>query len=436
MPKITKTLLSGLDPVSKRTFVWEENTPGFGVVVQPSGAVSFVFQYRNENGQTRRMTLGTPSNLTPDQARRHARDYMADVRKGSDPQASKVAARKALKLSELFDQYLESETFKDKALSTQETDQGRIKNHLNPLLGDKIASKITREDVKAAKRAIEVGKTAREEKTGWRARSVVRGGPGAARQSTRLLKAIYQWAIEERQSGKSRFGIEENPVDGISINGDGKRDIIMRGPEDYRSLFETLERMEEEHRVKGSVADVIRIIALTGARRGEITGLKWSEVDFENRQIQKPPTRHKAGKKTGEPRIIGMSSEVASILRRQPTGDLGDLVFPPTRLDAAGREYAPSRKGAEGRLDVSVPWRKIRKEAQLPENIGLHGLRHSLASHMAMQGAREAQLMTQLGHNQSRTVQRYIHWADNARTALAEDAASIVTGATVKRHDG
>lgn len=423
VPKITKTLISNLEPVSKRTFIWEENTPGFGIAVQPSGAISFVFQYRNENARSRRMTLGNPSNLTPDQARGLARDYMADVRKGADPQASKVAARKALQISELFEEYLRSATFGEKARSTQDTDRGRIKNHLLPLLGSKIASKITREDVKAARRAIEEGKTARDEKTGWRARSVVRGGAGAARQSIRLLKAVFQWAI-----GEKLFGITENPVDGISLNGDGKRDVIMGGAKDYRSLFETLERMEAERRVKSSVADVIRIIALTGARRGEIIGLKWSEVDFDKRQINKPPTRHKAGKKTGEPRIIGMSSEVISILLRQPNGAPESLVFPPTRLDAAGREYAPSRKGAEGRLDVSVPWRKIREEANLPAGIGLHGLRHSLASHMAMRGAQEAKLKEQLGHKQSRTVQRYIHWANDARTLLAEEASAVVLG--------
>ena len=62
----------------------------------------------------------------------------------------------------------------------------------------------------------------------------------------------------------------------------------------------------------------------------------------------------------------------------------------------------------------------------LPEGIGLHGLRHSLASHMAMNGAEAAQIMTALGHRQLSTAQRYIHWAQDGRQALSERAASVM----------
>ena len=65
-------------------------------------------------------------------------------------------------------------------------------------------------------------------------------------------------------------------------------------------------------------------------------------------------------------------------------------------------------------------------EAALPEGIGLHGLRHSLASHMAMRGAEAAEIMTALGHRQLSTAQRYVHWAQDARQAVAERAASVV----------
>jgi hypothetical protein len=53
------------------------------------------------------------------------------------------------------------------------------------------------------------------------------------------------------------------------------------------------------------------------------------------------------------------------------------------------------------------------------------GLRHSLASHMAMNGAEAAEIMTALGHRQLSTAQRYVHWAQDARQALAEKAAAV-----------
>ena len=79
-----------------------------------------------------------------------------------------------------------------------------------------------------------------------------------------------------------------------------------------------------------------------------------------------------------------------------------------------------------GAVSLSKVWTKVRKEAGLPEGIGLHGLRHSLASHMAMQGAEAAEIMTTLGHSQLSTAQKYVHWAQDARSSLAERAALIV----------
>jgi integrase len=76
-------------------------------------------------------------------------------------------------------------------------------------------------------------------------------------------------------------------------------------------------------------------------------------------------------------------------------------------------------------MSLSRPWRAIRKQAELPEGIGLHGLRHSTASHMAMAGAEAAEIMAALGHRQLSTAARYIHWAEDARRALAGKAAAV-----------
>ena len=90
----------------------------------------------------------------------------------------------------------------------------------------------------------------------------------------------------------------------------------------------------------------------------------------------------------------------------------------------------------EGPIELSRPWRKVRAEAELPEGLGLHGLRHSLASHMAMGGAGAAEIMTALGHSQLSTAQRYVHWAQDARQALAERAAAVVVGGLQEAQSG
>jgi len=420
MPRITKSLIASARPKPERFYVWDEKPWGFGLAVFPSGRKSFVFQYRTAEGRSRRATIGKVESLTPDQARERAQEMSETVRKGGDPLEEKKAALAELSVGELFDAYLASEAFKEKAQSTRETDKGRIENHLRPLLGKKFVRKLTTEQVKKARREIISGKTARNEKTGWRARSIVRGGEGAARQSMRILAAIYSW-------GQKEGLVDHNPARHINNGGDGERDVVMRNADDYRRLFETLDAMENDGRIRGSVADIFRLIALTGARRSEITGLLWSEVDLHRGVITKSPKRHKTGRKTAKPRIIGLPDLARKIIAHQSSGNPDGLVFPPVREDTAGRVYPPSRKGGVGSINVSKDWRAVRTEAKLPEGIGLHGLRHSLATHMAMQGAQAAEIMAALGHRKLSTSQRYIHYAEDARAALAERAAAFIS---------
>jgi integrase len=185
----------------------------------------------------------------------------------------------------------------------------------------------------------------------------------------------------------------------------------MGGSDDYAQLFRTLSKMENEHRIRSTVADAIRLIALTGARRGEVVGMKWVHVDLKSGLITLPPKSHKTGSKTGKPRHIGLPTEAQAIIARQPEGESDDYVFRPSK--------------GEGTLAIAKPWMAVREEANLPDNLGLHGLRHSLASHLAMAGASAVELMEAMGHKQVSTTQRYIHFAERARSTLAQRAAAM-----------
>jgi integrase len=177
--------------------------------------------------------------------------------------------------------------------------------------------------------------------------------------------------------------------------------------------------METERRIRSPVADAIRLIALTGCRRGEAAGLRWGPVDLKQGRLVLPPQSHKTGRKTSKPREILLPAEAQKIIARQTESGADDLVFSPARGDGA--------------IALSKAWRKVRKEAELPDALGLHGLRHSIASHLAMSGAQAPEIMTVMGHRQMSTVQRYIHFAESARQALAERAASVaVAGMTTK----
>jgi integrase len=403
MPRISKRVVDAAQPSSKPAFTWDETLPGFALLTLPSGNKSFVFQYRTAQGRTRRATIGKVGSLTPDQARDLADDMSRKVKAGGDPLDDKRTAREALTVGELFDDYLKSAKFAEKADTTRATDKGRIERHLRPLLGGRHVIKLQSEDVRRAFAAIRDGKTATTVKTGRYGLARVVGGEGTARKAVRLLRAIFVWGIAEKLIDDS------NPADGVSVGSDGEREAVL-DPQDYTKLFATLATMEEQRRLPPAAGDAIRIIAVTGARRGEITKLRWQHVDLKRGLLVLPPVMHKTGRKTGKPRTIALPAFAQDIIARQPPGEPDAFVFQPSK----GR----------GAITLGAQWRKVRAEAGLPENFGLHGLRHSLATLLAVGGAQAPEIMTSLGHRQLSTTQKYLHFADRARAALAERAAA------------
>ena len=401
LPKITRRVVDAAIAGAKPMFTWDAALPGFGLLVLPTGSKSFVFQYRTVEGKTRRATIAKAGALTPDEARTLAEGMSATVKAGGDPLEDKASAREALTVGKMLDLYLASEKFAAKAESTRYTDTGRIERHLRPLLGARHCAKLQPEDIRRAFNAIRNGKTSVVEKTGPRGLARVSGGEGAARKSVRLLAAVFAWGIAERK-------VDNNPTIGVTVGTDGEREVVLDG-EGYARLFGALETMEAELRVRPAVADVIRLIALTGARRGEIIGMRWRYLDLQGGRIVIPPAAHKTGHSTGKPRVINLETTGQQIIARQPAGEPDDFVFRPSK--------------GEGPLSLAKPWRALQREAALPDGLGLHGLRHSLATALAVGGAQASEVMAALGHRKLANSQKYVHFAEDARRAMAQRAA-------------
>src|SRR5208282_6341810 len=97
------------DRDGKEFFLWDGGDgalKGFGVRVKPSGAASYLVQYRNKEGRTRRLVIGKLGTLTPDEARTLAGDALKAATKGGDPSAERHAVRGAITVSDLCDLYL------------------------------------------------------------------------------------------------------------------------------------------------------------------------------------------------------------------------------------------------------------------------------------------------------------------------------------------
>lgn len=149
--KITKrsveALTRPLTPDQGDVFAWDSDMPGFGVRVKPSGVCSYVVQYRNRQGRSRRITLGRHGVLTPDEARKLARQHLASVDKGSDPATEAQAARSAATIASLCDRYLREYATAHKKPRSAAEDRRLIDRQIRPVLGAHKVEAITRADM-------------------------------------------------------------------------------------------------------------------------------------------------------------------------------------------------------------------------------------------------------------------------------------------------
>jgi integrase len=206
--------------------------------------------------------------------------------------------------------------------------------------------------------------------------------------------------------------IERNPALGIRLPAAGKRHRYL-SPEEVRKLGEVLHR-HNASQTAATAATVIKLLILTGARRSEIEGLKWSEVDFRFGMLRKETS------KTGA-KIIPLARAALLILEqeRQWAPENRVWVFPGTK--------------GEGHFDgLGKEWEKVRKLAGIAD-VRIHDLRHTFASFGAGGGVGLPLIGGILGHSQASTTQRYAHLADTPLRAAAnvigsEIAASLFLG--------
>jgi hypothetical protein len=187
--KLTKrVVLTILPDPSRDRCVWDDEVRGFGLRIKPTGVRSFMVQYRNSSGISRRVTLGRVGVLTVDQARALAKRTLADVIKGGDPASKRSEDRHAMTVRQICRAYLDAadrglilgKRGRPKKPSTLYVDRGRITRHILPLLGNRPVKDLTAPDINRFMQCVASGKTANDIKTGLRGRAIVTGGRGDA----------------------------------------------------------------------------------------------------------------------------------------------------------------------------------------------------------------------------------------------------------------
>lgn len=133
--KLTKTVVSRAEPREREYEIRDTKTPGFLVKVLPSSSKVFMLAYRTNAGVRRKPSIGRFGELTVEEARDIAKDWLAEARKGDDPSAAKQELRGAMTLAELCDRFIEDYSVEHNKPSSVARNRSIINKHLKPKLG-------------------------------------------------------------------------------------------------------------------------------------------------------------------------------------------------------------------------------------------------------------------------------------------------------------
>ena len=363
--RLTDAAIARHRPREREYTVWDTRIAGLGVRVRPSGGRSWIF-LRKTGGGTRRIFLGQAELKTVEEVRRECHALAAEP--GSEDKPDEI--RHAVPSFRDFVAGTWKEAHCDRYKpSTQRGVRSILARQLLPAFGSKPLDRISPTQVRR-----------------W-FDTYSRTAPGGANRALDLLRQIMNVAV-------ACSHIDTNPARGVKRN---RRPALTRflSREEIARLHRVLDR--QTRKSSRQQADIIRLLLLTGCRKGEIVRLRWSAVQDDILVL--------ADSKTG-PRTVPLNTQARRILERQPRG-ASSFVFP------SPRDLARPRG-----LNLAL-WYPVRREAGI-EDVRLHDLRHTHASHAVMNGVPVPVVSRLLGHSNVRITLRYAHLGDRDIEAAAE----------------
>lgn len=378
MPKLTKLAVDKAQVTDKDYVIWCEELPSFGVRIQPSGSKTYMIRYRAHDGKQRKMKIGRACEMPPEKARDLARKAFIAVAEGRDPTMRKREDKASPTMADLAERHLREWATPFKKPSSRKLDEENWSRYILPAMGTKKVKDITKADVLSLYGAMS-------------------NTPAVAIQCLALLSKAFSLAEDWEWREKNA-----NPCYKIKRYKLRVRQTVLK-PEQIAKLDATLTSMEQSAEITPAFSRFIRLLQVTGCRKMEILGAKREWVDFEQGILHLPDS------KVGE-RFIKLPAVAVDLLRKEQ-----------------GEWLIPGERSKRHLDNVYKIWKKVKKEAGLPEDFRFHDLRHSMGSLAHREGLSQKQVASLLGHKQIATTARYLHDIESDTATNADIAASVIT---------
>jgi integrase len=282
MPKLTTKAVEAIKPTTDRREIPDALLPGLYLIVQPSGARSWAVRYRHGD-RTRKHTLGNYPLLDLKAARELGAKALRVAAEGRDPGHDKKQER-GTTVEDVVAQFLDRHCRHNHSPRTLKESERLLRLYVLSRWSDRPARNISRAEVRE-----------------MLDRLMADGTPVLANRVHSITRKFFGWAAEHEI-------IPASPVAGLKAPAVEKsRDRVLTDQE-LRTVWNAAEGADP---IYGAM---VRLLVLTGQRRGEVAGMEWAELDLKNRLWSLPGARTKNGRAHDVP----LSRQAIAIINALP----------------------------------------------------------------------------------------------------------------------
>lgn len=378
MPNLNDKFIKSLPlPKGKHKIYWDDRLIGLGIRITDNNAKSFVLRYVI-NGRERKYTLGGYPALSYSAARDMAIQLKGEITKGHDPLDERRAIHSTPTVKQLAEDFLKA---KEKVLRPNTLKDYReffFKKHIIAKFGNLKIDSIGKKEIESFHRSFS-------------------DTPRMGNRVLEIMRVMFNTAV-------SWEILEKNPTQGIKKFPEHKRERYLSEDEIGR-LTKVLDAEPNQ-----MSANIIRLILLTGSRKGEVLSARWQ--DFEGEVWAKPAFLTKQNKISRIP----LSPEAVDILQKMKTKIVSEkklATFTDNRIVSTEQYLFYNTQTKTHQKDIKRFWLEVCKKAKI-KDATIHDLRHTFASILVSNGVGLEVIGKLVGHSNIRTTQRYAHLANSS----------------------